>query len=507
MSIDNKKINIVSDVNFNGNNITDAKINAQENTISNLEVSNFKSGVIQTTVRDTTNALDTVIPTEKAVSEALSNIQINVVELDEGTNIDNLRQEGTFFIKNPTGTLPSAVSTGNTYWCILTQEKCYDDLNLGTYWYLQTAKFSYLGAGPGMGTLPSWQTYTRQITDYQYVTGNTWQRLDNLAERFFSNVPGTEGADLTITLNTCSDAESVAIVNAGWITGLNWRSIKSLTLSTGLLGSCKIFFKTYSGGMPPYTPFSITLDGTISSQIINSDVLTNYNFKASTVYEIDFQKIGSADGKVSVRITEINKPFVQEYFPSQTGNSGKFLTTDGTTMSWAEVQGGSSATITYFDSTNWTLDVTNTTLSTGLSLGNVVTVFKNGQLLQSGASNDYTISSNNITFTEPLVSTDKIAVINGNMNPMQSVGYNTFSNKSVLSTDWQSSSEYSGYIYEYAIPCTGVTSTMYAQVTFAPEEAMSGNYANVCDTGTGTVTIYSKVNDAITIPMIMVLGV
>lgn len=77
MSIDNKKINIVSDANFDGNNITDAKINAQENTISNLEVSNFKSGVIQTTVRDTTNALDTAIPTEKAVSEALSNIQFN----------------------------------------------------------------------------------------------------------------------------------------------------------------------------------------------------------------------------------------------------------------------------------------------------------------------------------------------------------------------------------------------------------------------------------------------
>lgn len=75
MSIDNKKINIVSDVNFDSNNITDAKINAQENTISNLEVSNFKSGVMQTTVRDTTNALDTAIPTEKAVSEALSNIQ------------------------------------------------------------------------------------------------------------------------------------------------------------------------------------------------------------------------------------------------------------------------------------------------------------------------------------------------------------------------------------------------------------------------------------------------
>ena len=373
--------------------------------------------------------------------------------------------------------------------------------------------------------------------------------------------------------------------------------------------------------------------------------------------------------------------------PDQTGNAGKFLTTNGTNASWAEVQGGSSSTITYFDSTNWTLDPTNTKLITGLSLGNNVNVFKNGQLLQPGAfnsvsttvgnptiqngissnmntsnyvrflranylldndwevclkiywdgsseikyltiadytsrnylrigstggftfngytaensqiwvhsstgfyhkpagwyyialkytydtgdfaiysgttlenmvrnahtekgehkqlrdltsstiysyaysqspaqidlkesyvkvgedkypiifKNDYIVDGNDINFTDELESADKVAVVNGNMNPMQSVGYNTFSNKSILATDWVADNTYSGYSYKCDIPCTGVTSTMYAQVTFAPEEAMSGNYANICDTGTGVVTIYSKVVEAITIPMIMVLGV
>lgn len=177
-----------------------------------------------------------------------------------------------------------------------------------------------------------------------------------------------------------------------------------------------------------------------------------------------------------------------------------------------DIQGGggggsSSATITYFDSSTWTLDVTNTILSTGLSLGNNVNVFKNGQLLQPGAINDYTISSNNITFTEPLVSTDKIAVVNGNMNPMQSIGYNVFTNISIASNDWEVSSEYPEYGYECSITCNGVTPTMYAQITFAPEEANSGNYASTCDTDTDAVIIYSKVNNAITIPTIMVLGV
>ena len=345
MSIDNKKINIVSDVNFDSNNITDAKINAQENTISNLEVSNFKSGVIQTTVRDTTNALDTVIPTEKAVSEALSNIQVNVIELEEGTNIDNLRQEGTFFIKNPTGTLPSITTFEldpeyDTYWCILTQEKCFDNTR-GTYWYVQTGKFSYLSS-TGITRIEAWQTYVRQINDYTY-TDKKWQRLDNLTERIFNQSPASEAADMSINLNTFSDAESNSVINVGYINALDWRRIKSLELVSSLNGSCKIFVKTYTG-VPPYgtDAFSVILSSYTSAQILNLDILTNYNFKFNTVYELNFQQISSGSTRFSIEITEIDKPFVQEYFPTQTGNSGKFLTTNGSTMSWATVSGGAS---------------------------------------------------------------------------------------------------------------------------------------------------------------------
>ena len=62
-------------------------------------------------------------------------------------------------------------------------------------------------------------------------------------------------------------------------------------------------------------------------------------------------------------------------------------------------------TISYFE------NISGTTLNTGLILGNSVMVFKNGLLLQVGQ--DYTISGNVITFTTSLVTSDKIAVING----------------------------------------------------------------------------------------------
>ena len=52
--------------------LTNKTINADNNTISNLTTSNLKSGVLQTTIRDTATASDTAISTEKAIATALA---------------------------------------------------------------------------------------------------------------------------------------------------------------------------------------------------------------------------------------------------------------------------------------------------------------------------------------------------------------------------------------------------------------------------------------------------
>lgn len=77
----------------------------------------------------------------------------------------------------------------------------------------------------------------------------------------------------------------------------------------------------------------------------------------------------------------------------------------------------------------------------------------------------------------------------------------------VSASNWEADSTYNGYSYKCDLSCSGVTATMYATVTYGVDEATSGNYAPVCDTGAGTVTIYSKVNTSITIPTIIVQGV
>ena len=54
--------------------LTNKTIDADNNTISDLTTSNLKSGVLQTTVRGTSSASDTSIPSEKAVSSAIAGL-------------------------------------------------------------------------------------------------------------------------------------------------------------------------------------------------------------------------------------------------------------------------------------------------------------------------------------------------------------------------------------------------------------------------------------------------
>lgn len=78
-----------------------------------------------------------------------------------------------------------------------------------------------------------------------------------------------------------------------------------------------------------------------------------------------------------------------------------------------------------------------------------------------------------------------------------------FSNKTVSS--WASDSTYDGFSYRGQIACSGVTSTMIADVVFSAANATSGNFAPVCQTYNGGVYIYAvdKPTDTVTIPTII----
>lgn len=96
---------------------------------------------------------------------------------------------------------------------------------------------------------------------------------------------------------------------------------------------------------------------------------------------------------------------------------------------------------------------------------------------------------------------------NNSTYPSAKAVWDFVTGRNLLFTDvsasvWTSDTTYSGYGYKCELSLTGVTPTMIPTVTFAHAEAVSGNYSPVALSGTGTITIYSKVNTTITIPLI-----
>lgn len=80
-----------------------------------------------------------------------------------------------------------------------------------------------------------------------------------------------------------------------------------------------------------------------------------------------------------------------------------------------------------------------------------------------------------------------------------------FTDKAVEVSAWVSDATYTDFPYKAAVDCKGVTLMHYAEVTFAPADAMSGNFAPVAESYSGGVYIYaSEIPDAVlTIPTIV----
>ena len=83
-----------------------------------------------------------------------------------------------------------------------------------------------------------------------------------------------------------------------------------------------------------------------------------------------------------------------------------------------------------------------------------------------------------------------------------------FQNKTVAVSAWSASSAVAGFGYAASVACSGVTAADCALVTFGATEAVGGNFAPVCSTGAGTVTVYAAAipSGTVTIPTITVIG-
>ena len=72
----------------------------------------------------------------------------------------------------------------------------------------------------------------------------------------------------------------------------------------------------------------------------------------------------------------------------------------------------------------------------------------------------------------------------------------------VTASDWIQDSTYSDFGYKCILTCDGITANSVVEVILSLDDAISNNYAPICETGYNTVTVYSKVNNTIVIPVI-----
>lgn len=76
--------------------------------------------------------------------------------------------------------------------------------------------------------------------------------------------------------------------------------------------------------------------------------------------------------------------------------------------------------------------------------------------------------------------------------------------ENVVINSWVSDTTYADYPFRGTTTVAGVTEEDFAEVVFNVAEATSGEYAPVCSTSAGIITIYSAKQDTITIPTIII---
>lgn len=165
------------------------------------------------------------------------------------------------------------------------------------------------------------------------------------------SVVGTSDAQ-TLTNKTISGSSNTVSISSAnisdWTAQFNTKANIASPTFTGTV----VLPSTTSVGNVSSTELGY-LDG------VTSAIQTQINAKANTasptftgtvtlpsttsIGNVSSTELGYLDGVTSAIQTQLNAKAV---YPSQTGNSGKFLTTDGTNVSWGAVSGGSGGTVT-----------------------------------------------------------------------------------------------------------------------------------------------------------------
>lgn len=257
------------------------------------------------------------------------------------------------------------------------------------------------------------------LEDSTHSNASSYYRWDKETETFsyigsegpYYTKSETDSKFLTQTdaSSTYATQSSLASKQDALVSGTNIKTINS----TSLLGSGNISVQdTLVSGTNIKTVNSQSLLGSgnidisagLPSQTGNSGKFLTTDGTAASWATVDaLPSQTSQSGKfLTTNGTTASWDNIPTELPSQTGNSGKFLTTNGTTASWATVDSGIPTLTWYTGNTGTTVTIAST------ASAHLVKIYKNGILLEPTA--DYSISGTTLTLVTALVSTDKITL-------------------------------------------------------------------------------------------------
>ena len=186
-------------------------------------------------------------------------IEGNVISLKglkvmpEGTDIDDLKEDGVYFINNPTSTkgMPTVpnfnTNVSSTFSLVRVTNV---PANVGSYFVYQELVLWYKHSG--IGSIGEPTVFSRTLTDYTYIMGyNGWITLTDAI--FTVSKTGT-----SVSVGSYADRNCQIIMNpSGYGSAVPNTPITSLTIvnyTSNLLGKTRVIFKAGSG-------FTLTVQG------------------------------------------------------------------------------------------------------------------------------------------------------------------------------------------------------------------------------------------------------